>query len=454
MIAGNPFADVTRNPAHGPDAIVEPLGRVDFVEKTGLDASGEPLWFRIETSRAGLLTLEASSVYGGDVALRLLNAKGRELATSDAGTNVRIDWEADARHETYYVGLAGHATQADLVVANLVAISDEGTRVDGTARDDVFDYFASRNLVVINGVTYVLEDDARPVTFYAGAGNDTAILRGTAGDEVVRLWPGIGRLDTGARTVVVKQVESIVARSGGGSDLVKLYGQDGVRNAFAAMPDYAKLSGPDFANRAVGFAQAYGYAADASDVARLNDDPTGADTLVVQPGDARLYGADHLLRALGFVDVRAYASGADDRAKLYGAADTPAALVATPEYARLSGDGLSYLTVGFGFVEVHSGTPGQDRAYLTDSVFNDELREIRSTAGRQPASSSPSGHSVLLHNVDGLSPFSILAVDFGSVEARSIGGNDRLDVDPAAFDWLVIEGNWGEYTKPTRRGSS
>ena len=197
---------------------VTDLGAVDYRQLSDRDATAGA-YYSFETVHDGQLSLVVESSSTGGTSLELLDDSASSLAT-DA---TRIDWDV-AAGETYYFQLTGGAPIADVAIVNLVDDRTGGVVVYGSSGDDDFSFMPIESLAIdgyliaINDVEYLLQpDQITSIVFDGLAGNDTADLAGTSGDDHVLLSPTSAVLTTGAFTATVTHTESIAVAGGGGN---------------------------------------------------------------------------------------------------------------------------------------------------------------------------------------------------------------------------------------------
>jgi len=346
------------------------LGTLDFRRVDGIDLAGGQQFYILQTSHRGYLTVAANYEGAADgVQLTLYDADFDEVA-ADAG---RIDYLVDAG-QTYYVGLAGLNAGVDLYLVNLVDHSESTVTVHGTDGDDCFDFAASAGCeLTVNGVRYAFDSTA-PARFLfdGGAGDDSASLLGSAGDDSVVMCPASATLTGPEYWVEVQGAEQITAEGGGGDDRTYLYDSAG-DDYFVARPEFARLQGDGFSNCAWSFDYVFAYATGGGTDRAYLYDSAGDDYFVARPEFARLQGDGFSNYAWSFDYVCAYAtSGGMDRAYLYDSAGDDF-LIGRPEFAKLYGDGFSSYAQSFDLVCASATSGGNDRAYLYDSPGDDYL---------------------------------------------------------------------------------
>jgi subtilisin-like proprotein convertase family protein len=350
------------------------LGEIDFLEIADLNLADADYWYRCQTVREGYLTVAAIPEQAGGLEIRLYSADRSELATSVPCEGAeRIDWTAGAG-QTFYFSVTGHVADVDLRLANLVNHEGPSVFVYGTDADDRLDFAAAEwHQVTINGVHY--EFDAQAATsleFDGGAGDDVAVLMGTAAAETAVLHPSWAALTGADYQVAVANTPNIIIMGEGGDDVAHLYDSPG-DDELVGSTTHARLYGHGFYNQVFDFCYVCAYSTTGgTDLARLYDS-AGDDTLVATPDYAKLYGDGFYHWAEGFDYVLAYAtSGGTDLARLYDSAGDDT-LVATPEYAKLYGDGFYDRVEGFDYVLAYATSGGTDLARLYDSAGDDTL---------------------------------------------------------------------------------
>ena len=351
---------------------VKPLGKVDFLELGNLDPSSGDLWYRAETTRQGLFTLEAtSSEAPGDVTLTLYDRGYNELAPSTpAGGRPRIDWQTEA-DTAYFVRLSGTRGDIELRLANLVDIGPDGTQVTvyGTDGDDRFEVLAGSSLtVVINGLQYK-PPSATHVQFSGGGGLDSATVIATAGIESATLQPHSATVTGPNYEVQLTDVDTI-ALEGDGDGTVWLSDSPG-RDKFVGAAGFGLLYGDGFSNQVRAVRNVYAEAsAGGVDTAKLYDSPDD-DTLIAAPESVRLFSEEFSIEVQHFDGVHAYATaGGDDRASF---SDSPGddLYVASPPYAALFGDGFYNRAKFFEQTVAEATAGGVDVTRFYDSPGND-----------------------------------------------------------------------------------
>jgi len=412
------------DPAILQDGAVD-LGVVDFVELPGEQPVGGELWYRFEAAYDGFLTVETP---GADLDVLIYEYDDFGDPVDLAFDTGRADYAGGVAGGEYFIYVPDVFSPTDLVVCNLVEMSDDGTQVvvRGTAGDDRFEAaYGSPHVVSVNDVVYAA-DGAESIEFWGWDGIDEATLFGSDGDDVATLGQYDALLTTDTLEMTVRESESIVVDALEGNDYGGLLGGDldekylslpvdgygemywqdptdennfyfnavydfevldadagsGYDTAemedtagddlFSADPDVAIMSGDGFEHTATGFDVVTGRAVNGgNDEASLYDSP-GDDTFLATPTEAELYGPDFDILIEGFDTVYAIADlGGDDVAELYDSAGDDT-FDATPDDAILVGDGFALAAAGFGTVAAFADAGGVDTASLTDSAGDDQ----------------------------------------------------------------------------------
>ncbi len=302
------------------------LGPINFRLLDHLDLSTGVVQYSFETTRPGVLTLEASFVGAGDsVAMKLYDESPQLLATSTLQDGKqRIDWQVEAGQE-YLLELNGSNTDVDLRLVNLVSHVGTTVTVDGTAESDQFEFDAAASrLITINGVEYGFSNsEIASATFHGAGGDDTAVFHGSTVAETVKLWPDRGRVEGDGYVLITKNVEATTAYGGGGADVAVLNDSLGP-DAFTAGPDSAELTGPGFALAVHSFPAVHAFASDdgETDTAILEDRAGSKERFLAWSTEAKMVGLGLFNRAKGFDAVQAGASDATDLAEIH---DSPGA---------------------------------------------------------------------------------------------------------------------------------
>jgi hypothetical protein len=421
-----------------------PLGTVEFMRLENVHPSADDVYYSAQAGRDGFFSLEANSA---NVELILHDADGNELATStDKETTQRLDWEAD-QGDSFIVQISGTAGDVDLTLANLVTLVGDTVTVEGTLGDDqfVFSTGTTWRRVVIKELQYdFFNAEGTTVVFNAGAGDDTATLYDSAGDDAFEAGPSLATLSSDAYSVSVSGVENVFAYANeGGTDIAKLYDSPG-DDTFVSTSDFGKLYGDGFLIRAKSFEFIHGYAkAGGSDRAKMFDSP-GRDTFIGTP----VYGkmswdvkqTEYVARAKFFQTVKAYATeGTRDFAALYGS-DGDDELTARRYQSDLTGtdsDGRDFsISIHDFFVtRAYDNSGGNDVATLYDTKYYE-------TFEASPASGKLHGAKLYL-----------LARGFDQVHAYSQFPGDEARFQDSPGDDLFVGKAEERVCKLSRDGS-
>ena len=414
--------------------VAQALGEVDFlIVETQNPTTGE-LWYRGQSVREGILSIEA--LFDGqpeDVSLTLFASNLDELATSEPVNGIlRIDHDVEAG-QTFLLRVSGVNEDVDLRLANLVQQDGQTVTVHGTAGDDSlqFETIVDRPLMVgatvrwlqINGVEYefstpvVASPPLFSLTYYGGEGSDTAVVTGSDDDENVTVYPDraivsganhyielrdvadttiyaaggynlttfydspgddefVGFPNGGLmigqefRSIVVDSDEVTAFASAGGQDSVRLYDSWG-DDVFVSTSNYGGLLGPGYAVHTQGFKTVHAFATlGGYDTAMLYDS-RGDDNFYANPVEATFYGNGFYRRGKLFEEVHAYStSGGSDVAKFFGSEGDDEFYASAIE-AGMSGEGYFNRVKHFETIEANAGQGGYDTAELFDSPGND-----------------------------------------------------------------------------------
>ncbi len=329
-----------------PSPPLEELGDTDLVVLPDLTmgALGERL-FRLVPTRSGVLTVEALNLVGGaELSARLYdhNPLGEpsdvplaEFAFPAAAP--RLDGEVVGGQE-YFLDLRGNATSFDLRLANLLVQDPSGWIGFGTSGADLLEVNGASGTVTINGVAYSLPSPSQAALFRfeAGTGWDAIILRDGAGNDTVRLYPGVGDWDSGGSAPPMDwhEVEEVhFYATSGGQDRVEFYD----------------------------------HRVDASGelVVKFKSEPQYHHAKVIVPGV--LYHRAKLAE-----EVAVFASGENDQAILWGS-EGEDRLQARYGLAQFSGLGFAVELRDVAFITAYAISGGTDVATLYDSPLKDEF---------------------------------------------------------------------------------
>ena len=358
------------------------LAPIELARITDLDPSAGRILYQVEASQQGLLTFDAS-FEGPQDALRMTlydefrSEQPLAVAIPGVGSG-RIDWQADAG-AIYFLSLAGSAQSVDLSLVNLVSQDGPAVSVRGTDGDDHFELDAAEGVrITIDGVRYDFDTAAvQTVTFEAGEGDDTVVLRDSEHDDTLVAGPGFATFTGGNLSVQASGFETLYAYAkAGGTDTASLYDSP-ANDKFKAYPDYAKLYGGGSYYRVKYFDYVHAYATDEGlDKAFFYDSPQ-PDKFKATPTYAKMYNGAYQNRAKFFDSAIAYATSGDDLARLFDSAGDDQA-IGMPEKVRIRGDQvpLDVTARNFADVIVYSTEGGHDVAELYDGIGDDVFRGL------------------------------------------------------------------------------
>jgi len=131
-------------------------------------------------------------------------------------------------------------------------IADGVLRIEGSEGADQLEFDGQTRELTVNGQRHTIGDQINRIRFDGAVGDDTAVLRGSAEKETVELRPGLGILRGDGLAVIVANVESIKATSGGGDDRAFFHDGDGDDRLFAK-PNVVAMAGDEYYNQASSF---------------------------------------------------------------------------------------------------------------------------------------------------------------------------------------------------------
>jgi len=354
---------------------------------------GDQDWFAFEAVAEATYHFHTELLGLADSVLSLYGQDGTTLLAQDndggAGLASSITWTAEA-DGTHYLAVAADdgtgggeyrvhfdvgvnpdgAPQADLAG---VAYDGQQMTVWGTRGDDEFAFDAQRHQVTINGSVYTFDPTLiTSISFDGVGGDDTAEIKGSAGDDNFTAAPNATTLTGSGYQLEVTNTAVINAIGAGGTDVAKLFDSAG-DDLFVATSFYGALSGDGFYNQAEGFQGVHCYAtAGGTDVAKLYDS-AGNDHFHASPNYGAMTGEGFFNEARGFKGVHGYSTaGGVDLAKLFDSGGDDV-LYATPSEASLLGEGFFNRVKHFAGVHAYGTGGGRDTAWLYDSAGDDLL---------------------------------------------------------------------------------
>ena len=447
------------------------LGVITFDQVSGTPPTSGNMWYQIETSQAGFLTVLATPASGtATVSLYDISRSEPPLASgSMSGSAYRFDYDVGA-DETYVVRVSGSSNEVNVTLVNLVSHTDTEVAVSGTDEADSFEFSPMASyLVTINGVEYHFDDaQYETIVFTGGEGEDTAALTGGVGDEIARLFPDHGTFGENGFLVTVDEVVEITAHGGGGLDAAFLYDSAG-DDEFVSRKGYGRLSGDGFVLETFDFMTNYGYATTAdggTDVAYLEDAPANDKFKFDWPKAGQFFGkmyggGGYYNRAKNFEQIEAVMTEGKDRVRLFDS-EGDDVFYGQKNESRLVGDGFDVTVSGYDMLATYASV-GMDVANFEDSEEDDTARAR--------------AHKITLWGGDDADPtYEIMARKFdeykfegknggydraklhdtvlndhvyASGKTASLYANDgELDLlyEVAAFEWVRLYGSEGQDT--------
>lgn len=377
------------------------LGRVDYRAFTNRQPDTGQLYYRFESVRDGLVSVNLDTVTSQAIVI-LLDANGNPLDyTLGAG---QVDAWATAAGQTFYVWVGGLRSQSNLAIGNLVQY-DASTKqaiIRGSAQRDQITISVEPVLrVEINQLRYHGMPAQGLETIVVRASGDVVSVRGSGATDRVNitpgrlsaeLWPGYGRLNV--------QVDNWDGKFevdlGLGWDVVRLGGAPAeVAEIFEFGPGGVRWRGGSFDHRIWGAEEILAVAGNGgNDSAFLTDLRGGA---IVEAGPTNPQASRHLValsgqtaegygyRAAvrGFQRVVVDVMGQGDTLNLYDAAEIEDRIFVGPDSATLTNSsGLLVKVSGAERVAAYGGSGGVgDRIQLDGTPAGDRF-EVQNGVSR------------------------------------------------------------------------
>ena len=413
------------------------LGQVDFKRLESLDPSAEELWYSLETTHEGWLTVQADEGWtANELTLQLVEPESPSVpiatSTLQDGT-LRLDYNAE-QGQTYLLHVTGTASNVNLLLANLVHEVGTAVSVYGTNDADVFVFDAATSRdITINGVVYHYEDtEVSTIEFAGGEGRDVAWLYDSAGDESLEAWPDRATLTNATGDAVqdyvvdVTGIEDLLAyATKGGTDSAVCHGSEG-GDKLKSYEESARLRAKD-SSYTIRVKKFDTIVADSGsggkDVAVFNGSD-GNDTFTYLGADltGRLEGEGRNHAAVEFdsLVVRA-GNGEADVAHFTDIPEADDVLYLKSHKTQLVSDGVKVTARAFDQVYATASESGFDVARIYDTT-GDDLLEVE-------------GNTTRLYRNSG-SELELLyeAVAFERVKAYSTAGNDTTEIDDHSIE--------------------
>ncbi|KKK72337.1 hypothetical protein LCGC14_2904880, partial [marine sediment metagenome] len=208
-------------------AVAHDLGGIHVVELPHLNPAQGDIWYGFRTTRDALITLWAQG--SDDVTITLYDANLNDVATWTPGNgNERIEWPAEDGQQ-YYFSLSGSDDDVNVHLANVIRVNNGHATLFGSQGDDVFELEAdnlarafedgqsSPITIVINGVEFAINPaEITSFSIDGAEGEDRVLIRGSAGDDVLRMNPTSATLTgPGYRVDVINTAYITVVGNGG-----------------------------------------------------------------------------------------------------------------------------------------------------------------------------------------------------------------------------------------------
>lgn len=452
------------------------LGVVVANRFEGLNTRGDSL-FQVTPVRDGYLTIEANPSGNSPVDLEvydqqqnLIGRKSIQRSATGDGAN-RLDIDAVAGRDYFFklVAANGNVT-ADVSVTNLVSLDQGKLTVHGTHGEDSFSFSHDSNKIAatVNGVSYSFDDaEVDRVNVLGHHGSDSIdVALSNRNDKVATDSNGlfVGNESFRLRGLDIAKVS---IDGGGGFDTALLKDTAGSdllvagENAQWGEGYWTSLSGAGYESRVTGFEVVHSIS-HGNDRAILKG--TAGDETFVSRDDRNLVrlGATTTVLVDGYDQVNSYGAGGNDTANLFGStaserfhlspqlgsivrggthvtvhgidqvnAFSGSALdvvsfedsqgrdvfYSDASIATLRGNGYGLYASGFSEITLNS-VGGDDLAQLHDSSGNDTFRSIANSATLEMARVSIS--------IEGIENVGFVA-DQGGIDRVSIEGSSGAD---------------------------
>ena len=418
------------------------LGQVDCKRLESLDPSAGELWYSLETAHEGWLTVQAVEGWtANELTFQLVEPEAITvpIATSTLQEEtLRFDYSVE-QGQTYLLHVTGTASDASLLLANLVHQTGTSVTVYGTGDADVFVFSAATARdITINGVAYHYEEaEISTIEFTGGEGRDVAWLYDSTGNESLEAWPDRATLTNATGdaernfVVEVAGIEDLLAyATRGGTDSAVCHGSEG-GDKLKSYEESARLRAKDssYTVRAKSFDTIVADAGSGgSDLAVFNGSD-GDDTFTYLGADltGRLEGEDRNHAAVGFASLVVRAGdGESDVAHFTDIPETNDVLYLKSQKSQLVSEGLKVTARAFDRVYATASETGFDIARIYDTSGDDHL-EVEGNTAR------------LYRNSDGELKLLYETVAFERVKAYSTEGADTTAIGDHEID-LVLNG--------------
>jgi subtilisin family serine protease len=332
--------------------------------RTGINIGGER-WYAVTAGRAGRFTVDAWAG-AGTANVQVYDADRNLLSSPTAG------WRADytaAAGESLLIRVTGTATSANVRITNAVSQSGSTVTVLGSTGNDTIDFQAAARSVSLNGIIYTFDASATTFVIAGGGGNDTAILNGTAGNDVAASSvTGASTLSGAGYSASVTGATNVIFGAGtGGIDRITFADTAG-NDIFTAGFNRAQHNGTGYSRDAWGFDETRFNGSTGFDRAVMYD-TSSVDEFINYPTVAIMRGGGWNHQAWGVDASEGYSSGGNDWAVFFDSAGDDI-YTGAPRNARMRGVGFAYDARGF-FHSIVETSNVTDRAVFYDSPGND-----------------------------------------------------------------------------------
>ncbi len=336
------------------------LGEVDFVHRPSEPIVLQEMWYRVQTVRDAIFTVET---YGGSSGTKVTLYRPQPDGTLAEVADVyrRVDY-AVSGPSTFYVQISRTGTVLNVRMANLYKPAGNGAIIFGTNGDDTFQFQAGTTYVMtINGLAYSSSFDSKQlveVSFQGGEGTDQVIFSGGTRSETVtfNLPTKSGELRSSKYLVQATEAERFSYSGGGGLDSATIIGtsaDEQITLSYRA----ASIVGPERSAEVTATATIDLDGGDGTDSVVFSG-TVRDEQVVIAPGDASFGDSEgaYNIRVRNAEIFDLDGRGGIDSLTLVGG---PGADFFEIRWDRLSATGAAYQLVAAGFEDITvQGTPG------------------------------------------------------------------------------------------------
>jgi hypothetical protein len=293
----------------------------------------------------------------------------RVIVTSKNGgsdtASLTSEGNSDDRFDARF-GLATlKGTEIDIRLVGFNSIEVQGgggldlARLVGSEGNDAFFATDSRATLEGEGYFYSVSGFSNVRATAGDGGNDTAVLRDTAGNERLTANWNLVTFFVNGQVNQAEGFDQVRAVSTGGNDLAVLNDSAG-DDFFRSAPTFAYLAGDEFRNIANGFQRVIAYSTEGFDRATAKDS-VGDDIFVGRTDFSSLRGDGYNNTGFGFAEFRVFATaGGNDSAFLFDSEEDDQ-FSGTGDTGWMRGAAHFYLTRGFDLIAANGVNGGVNK---------------------------------------------------------------------------------------------